>query len=132
MRTLDTVFLFTGGMIQALEDPPEWLKDAHIAYRECDDFDQALSDQGAEMIESYGVVNESLDVWRHEGGGWLVDWQDTNSVIMSIYIANATDFATFQTAWLCNMATKIMAADVYIRANAERQAADEKAEASVH
>ena len=84
------------------------------------------------MTESYGVVNESVDVWRYEGMGWLVDWQDTDSAVMSIYIANAIDFALFQTAWLCAMAMKIMAADAYIRANAERQAADEKAEASVH
>jgi hypothetical protein len=131
MRTLDTIFLFTGGKILVMEDQPEWLKDAHIAYRESDDWDQALSDQGAEIIESYGIVNESVDVWRYESGGWLVDWQDTNSVIMSIYIASVIDFAMFQTAWLCNMATKIMAADAYVRGIAERQAAEEKAEASI-
>jgi len=132
MRTLDTIFLFAGGKISTLEDPPQWLVDANVSYRECDDWDQALSNQGAEMIESYGVVNESLDVWRYEGGGWLADWQDTDSVIMSIYVANAIDFAMFQTAWLCNMAMKIMAADTYIRGNTEREAMAEKAEASVH
>src|SRR5271156_583336 len=99
---------------------------------ESDDWDRALSDQGAEMTESYGVVNEGVDVWRYDGLGWLVDWHDTDSVVMSIYIANAIDFALFQAAWLCSMAMKIMAADAYIRANAERQAAEEKAEASVH
>jgi len=132
MRTLDTIFLFAGGKISTLEDPPQWLVDANVSYRECDDWDQALSNQGAEMIESYGVVIESLGVWRYEGGGWLADWQDTDSVIMSIYVANAIDFAMFQTAWLCNMAMKIMAADTYIRGNTEREAMAEKAEASVH
>ena len=129
---MDCIFQFTGGKIITLDAPPQWLEDAQIAYRESDDWNQALSDQGAEMTESYGVMNESVDVWRYEGGGWLVDWQDTDSAVMSIYIANAIDFALFQTAWLCAMAMKIMAADAYIRANAERQAADEKAEASVH
>jgi hypothetical protein len=132
MRTLDTIYQFNNGKITALEIPPQWLEDAHIAYRQSDDWDQALSDQGAEMTESYGVVNESVDVWRCEGMGWLVDWQDTDSVVMSIYIADAISFAMFQTSWLCSMAMKIMAADPYIRANAERQAAEEKAEASVH
>jgi hypothetical protein len=51
---------------------------------------------------------------------------------MSIYIADPTSFAMFQSAWLCAMAMKIMTADAYIRGNAERQAMDEKAEASVH
>jgi hypothetical protein len=132
MRTLDCIFQFTGGKIIALETPPQWLEDAQVAYRESDDWDQALSDQGAEMTESYGVVNESVDVWRYDGGGWLVDWQDTDSVIMSIYIPDPISFAMFQSAWLCDMAMKIMAADAYIRANAERQAAEEKAEALVH
>jgi hypothetical protein len=132
MRTLDTIYQFNNGKITALETPPQWLEDAHVAYRESEDWEQALCDQGAEMTESYGVVNESVDVWRYDGGGWLVDWQDTDSVVMSIHIANVVDFALFQTVWLCSMAMKIMAADVYIRANAERQTADEKAEASVH
>jgi hypothetical protein len=115
-----------------LDAPPQWLENAHIAYRESDDWDQALSDQGAEMTESYGVVNESVDVWRCEGCGWLVDWQDTDTVVMSIYIADPISFAMFQTTWLCSMAMKIMAADAYIRFNTERQAKAEKAEASVH
>jgi hypothetical protein len=132
MRTLDTIYQFNNGKITALETPPQWLEDAHVAYRETDDWGQALSEQGAEMTESYGVVNESVEVWRYEGLGWLVDWQDTDSVVMSIYVANAIDFALFQTAWLCSMAMKIMAADAYIRANAERQAEAEKGEASVH
>jgi hypothetical protein len=132
MRTLDTIYQFTNGKIIALETPPQWLEDAHVAYRETDDWDQALSDQGAEMTESYGVVNESVDVWRFEGMGWLVDWQDTDSVIMSIYIADPINFAKFQTAWLCNMAMKIMAADSYIRTNAKRQAEDGDGGPSVH
>jgi hypothetical protein len=37
MRTLDTIFLFAGGNDLAMEEPPEWLKHAHIAYRESDD-----------------------------------------------------------------------------------------------
>ena len=132
MRTLDTIYQFNNGKITVLETPPQWLEDAHVAYRETDDWDQALSDQGAERTESYGVVNESVDVWRYDGGGWLVDWQDTDSVVMSIYVADVVSFAMFQTAWLCSMAMKIMAADAYIRVNSERQAALEKAEASVH
>ena len=132
MRTLDSIFQFTGGKIITLDAPPRWLENAHIAYRESDDWEQALSDQGAEITESYGVMNETVDVWRYEGGGWLVDWQDTDSVVMSIYVADVVSFAMFQTAWLCSMATKIMAADAYIRVNSERQAALEKAEASVH
>jgi hypothetical protein len=132
MRTLDTIYQFTNGKITALEVPPQWLEDAHVAYRESDDWEQALSDQGAGMTESYGVVNESVDVWRYDGGGWLVDWQDTDSVIMSIYVPDPISFALFQTSWLCSMATKIMAADAYIRGNAERQALEEKEGASVH
>jgi hypothetical protein len=132
MRTLDTIYQFTNGRIIALETPPQWLEDAHVAYRETDDWDQALSDQGGEMTESYGVVNESVDVWRFEGMGWLVDWQDTDSVIMSIYIADPINFAKFQTAWLCGMAMKIMAADSYIQGNAKRQAEDGEGEASIH
>jgi hypothetical protein len=106
-------------------------RNAHIAYRESDDWEQALSDQGAEITESYGVMNETVDVWRYEGGGWLVDWQDTDSVVISIYVADVVSFAMFQAAWLCSMAMKIMAADAYIQVNSERQAALEKAEASV-
>jgi hypothetical protein len=132
MRTLDSIFQFTGGRIIALDAPPQWLENAHIAYRESDDWEQALSDQGAEITESYGVMNETVDVWRYEGGGWLVDWQDTDSVVISIYVADVVNFAMFQTAWLCSMAMKIMAADAYIRVNSERQAALEKAEAPVH
>jgi hypothetical protein len=132
MRTLDTIYQFINGKITALEIPPQWLEDAHVAYRETDDWDQALSDQGAERTESYGVVNESVDVWRYEGGGWLVDWQDTDSVVMSIYVPDPISFAMFQSAWLCDMAMKIMTADVYIRASSERQIEAEKAEASVH
>jgi hypothetical protein len=132
MRTLDTIYQFNNSKITALETPPQWLEDARVAHRETDDWDQALSDQGAERTESYGVVNESVDVWRYEGGGWLVDWQDTDSVVMSIYVPDPISFAMFQSAWLCDMAMKIMTADSYIRGNAERQAMDEKAEASVH
>jgi hypothetical protein len=51
---------------------------------------------------------------------------------MSFYIANVIDFAMFQTAWLCSISTKIMAADAYIRFNSERQMEAEKAESSVH
>jgi hypothetical protein len=132
MRTLDSIFQFTGGKIITLDAAPQWLEDAHVAYRETDDWEQSLSDQGAEVIESYGVMNETVDVWRYEGLGWLVDWQDTNSVVMSFYIANVIDFAMFQTAWLCSMAMKIMAADAYIRVNSERATEAERAEASIH
>jgi hypothetical protein len=132
MRTLDSIYQFVGGKIIPLTDPPQWLTDAHIAYRETDDFLQALSDQGAEIVERYGDMNESIDVWRCNDCGWFVDWQDIDSPVMSIYIADVIDFAAFNTAWLCSMAMKIMASDAYIRVMEERQALEEKKEASVH
>jgi hypothetical protein len=67
MRTLDTIYQFNNGKITALEIPPQWLEDAHIAYREHDDWERALSDEGAVIAETYGVVNESVDVWRYDG-----------------------------------------------------------------
>ena len=55
MRTLDTFHCFVAGKFEHLAEVPEWLRDAVIADRECDDWNQALSEQGAEIIESYGV-----------------------------------------------------------------------------
>jgi hypothetical protein len=69
MRTLDTIYQFTNGAIIPLQGAPQWLEDAHIAYQESDDWEQSLSDQGAEIVESYGVMNETIDVWRYEGVG---------------------------------------------------------------
>jgi hypothetical protein len=132
MRTLYTVHQFSGGNIQELPQPTGWVQDAILAEKECEDWQQALSNQGAEIIESYGTLNETVDVWRCEGFGWLIDWQDTTSPVMSIYIDNVIDFAMFQTTWICPMATKIMAAEVYIRDTERREAEAEKAASSLH
>jgi hypothetical protein len=68
MRTLDSIFQFAGGSADEL---PLWLVDAHVAFRESDDWEQSVSDQGAEMIESCGVMNErSTSGARKEGVGW--------------------------------------------------------------
>jgi hypothetical protein len=130
MRSLDSIFQFVAGKIEVLAEAPEWIRDAVIADRQYDDWNQSLSEQGAEMIESYGVVNETADVWRNEGDGWLIEWQDTTSHVMSVYIGNVIDFAGFQVAWLCPMATKIMAADTYIRENQARARPSKKRKVS--
>jgi len=132
MRALDSIYQFVAGKMELLADVPEWIRDAVIADRQCDDWNQALSDQGAEIIESYGLLNEVLEVWRNEGIGWLIEWHDTTSHLLSVYIGNVVDFAVFQASWLCPMAMKIMAADTYIREIQVREAEQEKQGASVH
>ena len=64
MRTVDTFYQFSDGKIFPLPHPPEWLRDALLAEKTNENWSRSLSDQGAEMIESYGTVNESVDVWR--------------------------------------------------------------------
>jgi hypothetical protein len=132
MRNPEDVYQFSKGQWSPLLNPPEWLLDAMLADRENEDRDRALSDQGAENVEHYGELNETVDVWRRSGSGWLVDWWDTDSHVMSILIDNAADFAMFQAAWICPMATKIMAADAYIRGNVEREAAAQQETAAIH
>jgi hypothetical protein len=132
MRNPETAYQFSNGKLSPMSQLPEWLLDAMIAEREHEDNARALSDQGAEKVESYGTLNETVDVWRRTGSGWLVDWWDTDSHVMSIVVTTALDFALFQVFWICPMAAKIMAADLHIRANAGAQAAEERSTSAVH
>lgn len=133
MRKMSRVFQYSDGLITSLDlavfndgSQAEWVGKAWAAEQDHDDQDRALSDHGADNIESYGRMNETVDVWRGPPGkGWLISWWDTDSHVMSIYIWDAPDFALFQSTWICPMAMKIMAADAYIRGNAVRTEAAE-------
>lgn len=126
------MFQYLNGSIVTLVTMPEWLKDALLAEQEDDDRARALSDQGAEQIESYGTLCETIDVWRRVGYGWLIDWWDVDSHVMSILVKTRIDFALFQAAWIAPMAVKIMAADAYLRDRSERQYDAEKATSPLH
>lgn len=138
MNKANNIFQYSDGVIASLDpsvlkdgNRPDWVGKACTAEQDHDDQDRSLSDQGADNIESYGRMNETVDVWRGPAGkGWLVSWWDTDTHVMSIYIWDAPDFALFQSTWICPMATKIMAADTYIRENAARTEAVE--ETAVH
>lgn len=86
-----------------------WLRTALAGSAEA--FPAALADQGFDSVESYGLQNESINVWRHPTLGWLVDWWDTDSRVMLIMVYNIFTYAAFQAKWLAPMALKIMAAD---------------------
>lgn len=126
------VFEFTKSGFVKLNVLPDWLNDAALAEKEHEDRNRSLSDEGAEMIENYGMMGETLDVWRREGSGWLVEWWDIDSHIMSIVVTSIIDYATLQATWVCPMVMKIIAADDYIRANEERRFDAEKATATIN
>ncbi len=129
MRNSEGMFQFKNGAITILQTLPEWVRDALIDEQQHDDRDKALSDQGANKVETYGTLNETVDVWRMTGNGWLVDWWDTDSHVMSIFVATPIDFAEFQAKWIAPMALKIMTADVHIRDSMARQPCDAQSEA---
>jgi hypothetical protein len=74
-------------------------------------FAAAMADMDFDSVESYGLQNESINVWRHLTLGWVVDWWDTDSRVMLITVDDPCTYAAFQVKWIAPMALKIMAAD---------------------
>lgn len=131
MRNQENVFQFRNGKLEPLpsKDMPDWIEDALIAEREreSEHYHVFLSEQGAEVVETYGMLNETLDVWRRPGFGWLIDYWDTTDHVMSVFIVSVIDFATFQASWVSPVALKIIAADAYIRETEGRETQAEQA-----
>jgi hypothetical protein len=114
MRNPDYVYEFAKGALSPMAVVPAWLSDAMTAEKASDDRQKALSDAGADHVESYGYLNETLDVWKMEDQGWVVDYWDTTSQVFAVVIENLGDFMMFQATWIAPMALKIMAADKYL------------------
>jgi hypothetical protein len=132
MRNPEAIYQFSNGKLSPVAKLPEWIADAIVAEREHQDRLMALSDQGAEQVESYGRMNETVDVWRFEGRQWLVDYWDIDSHIMAVYLSTIPDFAAFQASWVAPMAVKIMAADTYLRETIEAGNSDEEMATRLH
>lgn len=102
-------------------DIPGWLAEVLLQEQEeaCSR-SRALSDHGAEQIESYGTMNETIDIWRNGDFGWLIDWWDTDSQVMLITIADPAEYAMFQASWVAPMTLKILAADAFLQKTASQ------------
>jgi hypothetical protein len=136
MRNQENIFQFRNGKLEPLPigDMPDWIEDALIAEREreSEHYHVFLTEQGAEVIETYGMLNETLDVWRRQGFGWLIDYWDTTDHVMSVFITSVLDYVTFQATWISPVATKIIAADTYLRENEVREIQAEQAAARLN
>ena len=129
MRNPESVCRYLANKLEIYDSPndwPIWFRDAALAEREAiqtnDPVDhhreKAISDQNCVLIERYGRMGESLDIWRHDDWGWMIDWWDLSEHVMSILIDNPIDYANFQASWVCPMVAKILAADAILFAAA--------------